>query len=436
MSILVPIVTPINNALGIAVGFEPTAIFSQAIEAGTISISSCFIVEIPTHNETDLDVFLANASFGDIVQSKVRSERINLLDEDIYSIPDYGNDIDSGEKYRTKIYIKPDNLLKPNTTYAALLSKDLSLLSVFDIDPNAGNSGTGSLSSKGLFLGLASDTYTITIASSGDKNTAKYMWSRVSDGFTSTMIEARGRLIEIDKGLQIEFEDGDYIIGDSFTVKAIVADRQVEIYSWTFATGSGDYQIPDDERSGDLLNLPVIGGSSTSGEGLFVTNISPANAESLVKIPRKANVAIQDTLFLTLLYTSLFNEYTIELLSGGIAGSETVTLTGSDIQITIEDGVSTSTQIASAFNASALVNINFEAVVLTIATQSIQAKTKFSKGIDATKITVTFNKDLNPSSITDNVKVTTRPVYPSGPEEELSFTTVVSGKQLTITLQE
>lgn len=437
MSNLVPIVTPINDAQGVAVGIEPTAIFEQSMESGTLSSYSCFLVEIPTHNQEDLDAFLSNAALGNIVPAKVQTERINLLDEDPYTALDFGGDVDSGEKYRTKITINPDNLLKPNTTYAALLSKDISLLTVFDPEPNGGNSGTGELFTEGLYSGLASDTYTITMAASGNKNTAKYMWTRSSDAFTSVSVEARGRFIEVDNGLKIKFADGSYTIGDSFTVEVIPADKQVEIYSWTFLTGSGDYQTPDDEKSDDLLNIPVIGGSTTTGESFFVTEIQPANADTLLKIPRKANLAMGDVVFLTKEYTSSFNDYTVEFVDGATAGAEVIGLTGSDITITIEAGESTAQQVVDAFSASALVNTDFEASTEAgTVKQIVQAQKKFNKGVDATVITINFNKDLKAASIADKVKITSRPIYPSGPSEELTFSTVVSGKQLIITLEE
>lgn len=438
MSNLVPLVTPPNNTQGIPVGYVPTAIFEKSIEPGSINTSTCFIVEIPTHNQVDLDAYIANSSFGDIVQSRVTYERINLLDEDPSSVLDFGGDVDSGEKYRTKIYIKPINLLKPNTTYAVMLSKDISLLSVFDVEANSGNSGTGGLNAQGPFLGLVQDTYTITIAASGNKNTAKYIWNRASDNKTSVMIEARGRLIEIDKGLKIEFKDGTYAIGDSFTVKVIPQDKQSEIFSWTFSTSSGDYKTPTDEKSGTLLNLPVIGDSTVSGDGMYVTNIKPSNTESMLKIPRKANVGVGDVAISTKDYTSSFNGYTVQVVDGATAGAEVISLVGSDIVITIEDGESTAQQVVDAFNASALVNSNFEATLLGLATakQTVKAKTKLSKGVDKTVITVTFNKDISPASISDKIKLTTRPIYPSGPSEELTFSTAVSGKQLIITLEE
>ena len=437
MSNLIPIVTPANNTNGIALETIPTAIFEKSIEPGSISSSTCFIVEIPKHNQTGIDSYISSSSFGNIVQAKVLYEKLNLLDNDLFLGTDSGEDVDSGEKYRTKVSIIPNVPLKPNTNYAALLSKDISLLSVFDVVPDPGNTGDGVLSAQGPFTGLTPDLYTVTIATTGTKNFAKYMWTRDSDNYSSLMIEARGRLVQVDKGLKVEFKDGTFNIGDSFTVNVIPQDKQIEIFSWLFSTGSSDYQTPTDETSDDILNIPVSG-SSVVNTGLEVVSITPGNGQSLVKIPRKASLTTGDLVFLTKEYTSAFNQYTIELIDGVTAGNEAVSLAGTEIIIEIEDGESTATQIADAFNSSVLVNDDFEASFTSSAgtKQSIQEAKKFSKGIDATVITVTFNKDLDALSIPDKIKIITSPIYPSGPTEELSFSYLVSGKQLIITLQE
>jgi hypothetical protein len=438
MSNLIPIVTPANNTQGIAIGYIPTAIFEKSIEPGSILASTCFIVEIPTHNQTNLDSYIANSSFGDIVQSTVTFERINLLNESIFTGTDDGGDLDSGEKYRTKIYIKPNSPLKPNTTYAALLSKDISLLSVFDSVVGGGNSGDGIITAQGPFKGTIADTYTITIASSGTKNNAKYIWTRASDSFSSVMIEARGRFVEIDRGLKIRFEDGSFTIGDSFAVSVIPQDKQADIFSWTFSSSSGFYQTPTDERSDDLLDIPVSGGPVTSGDGFYVTGINPVNASTMLKIPRKSSVSVGEVVFSTKEYTSAFNATTIAYTSGATAGSEVVSLLGDAISIQIEAGVSTAQQVVTAFNSSLLVNPNFEATLLTTAgvLQIVQAPKKVSKGVDATVIQITFNKDIDALTVPGRVSLTSSPIYPSGPTEALNFSTAVVGKILTLTIEE
>jgi len=439
MSNLTPIVSPPNNGLGTSVGILPTAIFEKSMEKGSVNTSSCFLVEIERKDDQSWDDILNSANFiSNIVDADVSSQKINLADENEYTGVDYGNDIDSGEQYRTKIIIDPVNTLKPNTNYAGLLSKDLTPITVFDSEANGGNSGNGKIDIKGPHTSLIEDEYIITITHPGTANTAKYGWFRVSDSASSGVIEARGRYTEIGQELRIKFLDGSFVAGDSYTVKIIPADYQAEIFSWNFSTGSGEYQEPDDERSGSLIDLPVSGGSSASIDSLQIVSIDPPNAATLVPIARKSGVTVGLIVYITKEYTSSYNSFTVEYLAGGTAGSETVdVIDTTKIQITIEDGVSTAQQVVDVFNADAL-GADIEASTESgTATQAIQEAKKFSEGVDANTITITFNKDLNASTVTDDrIKVLTRAIYPVGQSSSVPFTYQVSGKQLVITLQE
>jgi hypothetical protein len=438
MSHLIPLVTPSNESQGIAVGTSPTAIFEKSIDEGSINTSSCFLVEISRRTGDSLDDYLANtgSAIEDVVPGIVTSERINLADEDLYTAPDYGTDPNSGELYRTKVIINPDNLLKPNTNYAVLLSKDITPVTVFDAEANAGNAGTGSLFTKGVNTGLIADTYTLTVTKAGSKNTAEFAWARSSDSYTSVSIQARGRYTEIDQGVTVKFDDGAYEVGDSFVIRVIAADFQDEIYSWTFSTGSGEYELPTDERSSSVVSLPVEG-ETVLQDDFYVVSVDPPNAESLVKIARKASVVVDDIIFRTIGYTASFNSYTVEFLGGGTAGSETVDLVDSTkIQITIEDDVSTAQQIIDAFSAHAL-SASIETETDNASAQkSVTAAKQFSTGVDANTITITFNKDIDETSLTDKIKVLSESICPAGSPTEVLFDTSVSGAQLTITLKE
>jgi len=440
MSNLIPIVSPPNDGLGTTIGISPTAIFEKAMEAGSINNSSCFLVEISRKDNQSWDEILNSANFiSNIVQAEVSAQRINLIDENEYTGIDNGSDVDTGEKYRTKNVINPNNTLKPNTNYAGILSKDISTISVFDSESNPGNSGTGSVIFAGPCTSLINDTYTITIGSSGTSNTSEYMWTRASDGKTSTIIESRGRYANMDQGIKIKFLDGSFTIGDSFTVNIIPADYQAEIFSWNFSTGSGEYQEPEDERSGSLIDLPVSGGSSSSGTDSFqAISIDPPDAATLVLIARKSGVTVGSITYRTIEYTSDYNNYTVEYLAGGTAGSEVINVVDTTkIQITIEDGISTAQQIIDAFNMHALASAMTATTEESSAAQTIQVATQFSKGIDANSITITFNKDIDPSTVTEEkIKILTRSIYPVGQPTSVSFTYQVSGKQLVITLKE
>jgi len=409
------------------------------MEEGSINESSCFLVEISRKDQLALDYVFSQSNFvSDIISAKVSSSRINLADEDLFSGLDFGNDIDSGEKYRTKILIDPDYLLKPNTNYAAILSKDISAITVFDAESGVGNTGIGLVKLKGKYTGLISDEYTVTVTSSGTKSSAEYMWSRLSDGHTQGPTEAKGKFVLLDQGVSIKFLDGDFVIGDSFTIKVIPADNQSEIYSWTFSSGSGEFQEPEDKRSDTVIGLPVQGSPTTAlEENLQVVSVSPLDSETLVAIAKRASVSANGILFRTKEYTSDYNGYTIEFISGAIAGSETVNISSNQIEIAIEDGVSTAQQVLDAFNAHAL-GADIEASSSNPSQIQILSDPKsLSGGVNQNSIEIIFNKDLDVSSITDDkIKILSRAIYPIGSEKVLSFDKQVSGKQLLITLKE
>ena len=291
MANLIPIVTPAHESEGIDVQYSPTAIFEKEMEKGTLTATSCFMVEIPTKIGETLEAYMANSSMLDILESSVNIIRINKSNEDIYQGKDYGDENDSGEKYRTKLEISPLYPLKPNTTYAILLSKDISTITVFDAKRDANNTGTGELETKGSYKGITAESYTIMIAQSGSEHTATYIWKRNSDNHMSSIQSIHSGYIEIENGLYIRFEDGMYNTADSFTINVRPEDKQTEIINWEYSTGSAGYAQPEDENSNKLINLPVAGEeASQSDDVLKVTSISPENATSMLPIPKKATI--------------------------------------------------------------------------------------------------------------------------------------------------
>lgn len=437
MSNLIPLVDPPNSSLGTSVGISPIAIFEKAMDEGSVNVNSCFLVETTRKDNQTWDEILETSDFiFNTVISSVTSVRINLTDEEEYTGKDYGSDPDSGEQYRTKIIINPNNLLKPNTNYAVLLSKDLTTITVFDPQANVANSGNGTITLKGPYTGLVNDTYTITMMESGTSSSSSFVWSRSSDGHISGTIESKNKYITLDQGIKIKFLDGDFTIGDSYTVNVIPADNQADIYAWNFATGSGEYQEPVDERSDTIVGLPVEDGSATSVESFHVVKVEPQNGATLIPVARKSAVTVGDVYFLTDEYTSTYNDYTVEFIGGATAGNESVTIVNStEIQISIEDGVSTAQQVVDAFNLFA--------IPITSSTQSptsvqnVEAAKDFSNGVDENSFVLTFNKDIDETSITsDSIKALTRYIYPSTQPAGLSYSFQVSGNQLTIILHQ
>lgn len=439
MASLIPYVEPAVNSVGNPISIQPRVIFDQAIDAGVINSSNFFIVKISKDEREGIEEYIGGANIvSDIVPARVAHRRINLGDEDTYTGKDYGDTGSAGQLYRSEIVINPAQPLPPNSNFATILSKHITLNTTFDPKPNAGNSGSGAMIAEGAYTGVVADTYTIMIVSSGGKYSSEYVWTSASGGNSPGALSASGKWLQLDSGVQIKFLDGSYDAGDSFTIEVRPKDEQVELYSWNFSTGLGAYQVPEDQRSGDVVGLPVIDSNNPPAPAdtqLLVEAMFPDFAATNVKVGNIGHIVLGSVVFKTKTRTSDFNGKKIAMLDGGIAGSEVVMLNSDVIEITIEDKVSTAQQVVDAFNASALVNIDLEADTSTpAASQKSGISGRITNGVDENKIIITFSEDINAATLTDRVRVTSQPIFPAGEEVDLYFTTVVSGKTLTLTL--
>lgn len=102
-----------------------------------------------------------------------------------------------------------------------------------------------------------------------------------------------------------------------------------------------------------IAHILVLGGKlQHSAAPTFSANV--ATLAYVVPAETAASLIVQD-----LTYTAVAdlgsggNSITIAYVAGGTAGTEVVTVTGNAISVSIEDGVSTATQIRTKINASA-----------------------------------------------------------------------------------
>ena len=440
MADLTPVVEPLIGSTGIPINVEPKALFSQAIEEGTAVPENFFLVCTQKEGVSQ-DEILQNASITDIVPASIEHRRVELLTDDTYTGNDFGTGASAGELWRSEVTIKPDYPLSPNTNYAVIISDRVGLINVFDPEPAGLNSGTGELVAEGPYDELITDTYTITIISSGGKNSATYFWSRSSDSFTSPALTASNGFMEIDRGLKVKFLDGTYDVSDSFTIRVRPEDRLTGIFSWSFATALENFDVPEDDRSNDIVDLPVndpVGTPSTpTSPDFYVESITPEFGECDIKTANKATARIGGAIFTTLQETSQYNGWRIEYTSGGTAGSEVVTVVGTNkIEIQVEDGVSTEQQVIDAFNAEVAVN-TFLVASTTNGTATVVASSRANiiRGVNPNQYIITFNKDVEASSLDGNLRVTTQPLYPVGEEIDVYFTRTVNANVVTLTLE-
>ena len=440
MADLTPLVEPLIGSTGIPINVEPSALFSQAIDEGTAVPENFFLVCVQKEG-VNQDEILQHASITDIVPAEIEHRRVELLTQDDYTGKDFGIGGSAGELWRSEVLIKPTVPLKPNTNYAVIVSDRVGLISVFDPQPAGLNSGTGALEAEGPYTELITDQYTITIVSSGGKSSATYFWSRSSDGHTSNVLTASAGFMEIDRGVKVKFLAGTYDVSDSFTVRVRPQDRLSSLFSWTFATALDNFNVPEDERSNDIVNLPVLNpvanGSGVATPAFYVDKIAPDFGKCHVTVANKATARVGGIVFSTKQETNQYNGWRIEYTSGGTAGSEAVTLVGSNkIEIQVESGVSTEQQVVDAFNAEVAVNVNFVASTSTgSALVTSGAKVNLTRGNNPNQYIITFNKDVDASSLDGNLRVTTQPLHPVGEELDIYYTRTVSANVVTLTLE-
>jgi hypothetical protein len=441
MALITPVVEPAINSSGNSLTVNPKIVFDKAIDIGSISESNFFIVAVNREGDIDSQSFVTTSNFiSDIVPATFKYRRVSLNSDQDFTGHDYGDTLNAGNMYRSEVILVPRQLLNANTNYAVIISKNISLLSVFD-SYVIQQTGSGKIKTAGVFSGLTNDTYLISVVSSGDQSTAEYTWTRVSDSFTSTVIRAKNKYTEIDKGVKIRFDTGSYQSGDMFRVKAIPADNLIELFSWNFSTGVGQFSQPQDEMSDRIVNLPVLNPNSTQPQNVDpnafkVVSVHPETGASLVRLANKAIARIDSVFVQTLINTDEFNGFRFEITSGGTLGAEEVIYSAGNITVKAEIGQSTSHGIVDALMASPDFIINFEAFALPKVEKVKLGKTRVARGARDNQITITFNKDIDPASVAGKTKITRSGVYPFTLEEDLYYSTEVQANKLILTIED
>ena len=441
MALITPVVEPAINSSGNSLTVNPKIVFDKAIDMGSINESNFFIVAVNREGDKDSKSLVTTSNFiSDIVPATFKYRKISLNSDQEFTGSDYGDTVHAGKMYRSEVTLVPRQLLNPNTNYAVIVSKNVSLVTVFDSYAVQQN-GNGKIKTAGVYSGLTPDTYLINVVSSGDQSTAQYTWTRVSDSFTSKSIQAKNRYIEIDKGVKVRFDTGSYQLGDMFQVKVIPSDKLIELFSWNFSTGASEFSQPKDEMSDRVVNLPVLNPNSnqsqTASQSAFkVVSVQPEMGASLVRLANKAIARLDAVFIQTLTNTDEFNGWRFEITSGGVFASEEVIFTQGHITVKAEIGKSTSHKIVDALMGNPEFAANFEAFALPKVEKVKSGKTRVSRGAKDNQITVTFSKDIDPSSVAGNTKVTKSAVYPFTFEEDLYYSTQVDGNKLILTIEE
>lgn len=404
-----PIVTPALNADGIALMPVIMALYPFALDEGVINSVNCFLVKKISTPGTNRTV---------PVGIKVTSQRIDLVTDTEVTTLDYGTDAQFNQKYRSKILITPSSQLEEHTEYSVILSKDLSKVSVFDIKAHLSNTGTKSPLAKGPYTGLINDTYRVDILVGGNENNSKYKVTRLSDNLIINNLTAKKRFIEIDQGLNLKFDIGNYVAGDSFSVVVKPQVKTNEIYSWDFKTGDSSYVTPSDENSNVIIGLPVDvpTTSTTPPVGVFKLLSVKPELNSLMNQPgRKAEATIQDILFKSFYRTDVLNNYKIKFILDN-SNPVSFTQSGTDFIVSFHDDTKKG-EIVDFVNGSDLdITASTEKTAETVVANV--AGVPLLNGKKGGEVTFTFSKNIKASSFdVDKIQIlaesTLEPLYGS-----------------------
>jgi len=128
---------------------------------------------------------------------------------------------------------------------------------------------------------------------------------------------------------------------------------------------------------GVSVNPSITSGRYVAGLQVSMDNVTPYAGV-------QASLAVQDITYTFIAANSFDNTYTLEYTPGATAGSEVVTIAGTVIEVQIETGVSTATQVKAAWDASPAASaINAAITGAASDPQVVFGPTNFAGGIDA-----------------------------------------------------
>ena len=306
-----------------------------------------------------------------------------------------------------------------------MLYEVITILSTFD------PKGTleGRIFAEGVYSGQSEENYTVEILIAGAENEAIYNVTRQSDNKVFGPFKTSSRLTEIDNGFSLKFR-GSYLIGETCTIKVLPKDLIGSVVAWGFSTGSGAIQTPEDKLSGSIIGLPVAGGvESANSDSFSIVSINPEYASSLNPIGRVGSTLLGGIQVITKERTDAYNGYILNVLYDANLGEESV----QDLDGSALIHINAATQLAVI---QVLINTSFLSSFLTAnlvgtAIPSIGSYTIID-GEEQTKIVITFNKDIDETSIQNKIGIYSQRIYPSSLEKKENYSIEVSGKTLTI----
>lgn len=290
-------VNPADSSTGVPLNNNITILFDREIDEWSLEHGG-LIVEGP---DTDQVIYpgyipttLIQGTEGEILQSPGYKglvpgtfifQRVSLTTASLVNTSDTtGN----GELFRTKVIFKPDQPLKPLTNYKVFVVGDdddttdeifgVRTRTVFDGVADPGNTGTGSVTFSGTYLGdLTTDTINIRITKSGVSGVAEFeAWKNSAPldliGPTPTSMTE----CQVIDGVTVQFIEGNYAVDDVFTVVVRRPVKFTDTATFSFTTGNGSITVVPTTTATSVTGSPV----APTVTNFTVVKTSPADRDT------------------------------------------------------------------------------------------------------------------------------------------------------------
>lgn len=145
------------------------------------------------------------------------------------------------------------------------------------------------------------------------------------------------------------------------------------------------------------INFVNINGTTTDQTARYINGIN-VTMDNVDAYPGAQSSLVFQDLTITFSAPGDNDSYSLQYIDGATAGSESVALVGNNIQITIEDGVSTANQVKAAIEATVGLNAAVDVVVSGVGSnpQVVAGPTNFSGGdFPATVLAASFDGDVS-----------------------------------------
>jgi hypothetical protein len=368
---LVDVVHPTVSGTSVITSDEIWVIFDREMDEDTIENGAFFVTgrDFDTWSGPDLQIWLDSESPGEetdilespelhgIVQGDVSFERIDLSSLTVVSSEDV---LGSGHLFRTKAIFTPTNNLTPNVNYTVYISGDedltdsldtgISARTVFDAVPSGSNTGTGSASFTGGFVGSeAIDLYHVIITTAGEINGSKFQWWRDREpGNVFGPLRTKKSGVLLSDGVTVSFTDGEYDLADKWHV--VVKEKEVFEGNliYPFSTGSGSIEELPTTVSTSVIGAPDST-TAVAATTFTVVATDPANRDYNEVVPdgdfpiTVSFSADVDAATVTAANVSLLieaaNGDTADMPASGVWTDFSLSVDGQDVEITVPSGV-------------------------------------------------------------------------------------------------